>query len=56
MSPVNLQGPEASPGSRQIRESVNDKLLTTFGLARERPHPGQLQVRQAAKVAKQRIS
>lgn len=38
-------------------QSVNDKLLTPFGLARERSYTlGRFQVRLAAKLAKQRTS
>ncbi|HLX55853.1 MAG TPA: hypothetical protein VKR83_02400 [Ktedonobacteraceae bacterium] len=37
---------------RQIIETINDKLLNTFRLARERPHAlDGLQARLAAKVA-----
>ena len=39
-------------GLRQIIETTYDKLLTTFRLARERPHAlGGFQARLAAKVA-----
>lgn len=39
-------------GLRQIVETINDKLLNTFGLSRERPHClAGLQARLAAKVA-----
>lgn len=43
-------------GLRQVIETVNDRLLTTFGLGHERPHElSGLQARLAAKVALQNV-